>query len=266
MLAAIPTGLASALGALPFLFLRQLPRRAYDGVLGLGAGLMLAAATLGLLAEALRSVRNDGGALEIGRLFMVAGGFVTGALIAATMDRLIPHRHARGHRGHLGHRVERHRPHDEDEDLNKELGRPYVFVGAVSIHRLPEGLAIGAGFAAVAPRLGWMLSIAVGLQNVCEGIVMSAPMRNAGLSRLRTLLVVTLTGLTIPVGAAVGNLLSAAALAALPFVLALAGGTLIYVTSNEIIPESHSHGHEGTASAGLMAGFFVTLVIDALVH
>jgi ZIP family zinc transporter len=136
----------------------------------------------------------------------------------------------------------------------------------MSIHRVPEGLAIGAGFAGEHDRLGWMLSIAVALQNVCEGMVMAAPMRQSGMSALGTLALVSATGLVVPAAAVLGYGLSGIAVAALPFVLALAAGTLIYVTSNEIIPESHSHGHEGTASSGVIAGFLITMILSALVH
>src|SRR3569833_1028977 len=99
LLAATLTGLATGLGALPFLFVRDLPRRVYDGILGLGAGLMLAAATLGLVAEALRTV-SDADGLHFGRLALVLAGFTVGAALATAMDRLIPHRHAGGHHQH----------------------------------------------------------------------------------------------------------------------------------------------------------------------
>jgi ZIP family zinc transporter len=261
LLASLPTGLATGLGALPFVFVKQLPRRAYDGVLGLGAGLMLAAATLGLLGEAIAGVRTPAG-LDLPRLGLVACGFLAGVVLAVIMDRLIPHGHARGHPQHIGHEV--HDDHDHRPPPNSK--RRYLVVGAISIHRLPEGLAIGAGFAAPDHRLGWLLAIAVGIQNVCEGIVMGAPLRQGGMSPARSLLVVSATGMMIPVGAIIGQGLSEVAIAALPFVLALAGGTLIYVTSNEIIPESHSHGHEGTASAGFITGFLLTMLLDALIH
>ncbi len=259
LFAALLTGLATGVGALPFLFVRGLSRRAHDGILGLGAGLMLAAATLGLLSEALRSVHTPAG-LDLGALGVVAVGFVAGVGVAALMDRFIPHRHAGGHHQHLGHA-----PGHDTHDRPGELRRVYVVVGAMSIHRLPEGVAIGAGFAAAdAPRLGMFLAVAVALQNVCEGMVMGAPLRMGGVSPLRSLALTLLTGLVIPLGACAGHALSAAA-ATLPFVLALAGGTLIYVTSNEIIPESHSHGHEGTASAGVVTGFLLTMLIGAVV-
>ena len=154
------------------------------------------------------------------------------------------------------------------EGTHEDLRRTYLIIGALSIHRVPEGLAIGAGFVASesSQRLGLMLAVAGALQNACEGVVMGAPLRQAGVSPLRGLLIVLLTGSAVPLGALVGHLVSASAIAALPFVLALAAGTLIYVTSNEIIPESHSHGHEGTASAGVVAGFLVTMLIGAIVR
>jgi ZIP family zinc transporter len=271
-LAAAISGLATSLGALPFLFVRDLPRRAYDGILGLGAGLMLAAATLGLLAEALHGLRGADG-LQVGQLALVVAGFVIGVAIAAAMDRFIPHHHAGGHHQHLGH-APGHDVHDDvhehDEGADEQRAsarRAYRVVGALSLHRIPEGLAIGAGFAVPGgSRIGIILAIAVGVQNVCEGIVMSAPLRQGGIAPGRALGIVALTGLTIPVAAVFGQEAAGAAAAAMPFVLSLAGGTLIYLTSNEIIPESHSHGNEGTASAGLVLGFLLTMVLEAILH
>jgi ZIP family zinc transporter len=268
-LAAILSGLATSLGALPFLFVRDLPRRTYDGILGLGAGLMLAAATLGLLAEAVRGVREAGG-LDVARLALVVAGFAVGVAIAAAMDRFIPHHHAGGHHEHLGHEpghdVHDRAADDGDGDARRRAARhAYAVVGALSLHRIPEGLAIGAGFAVPsASHIGVILAIAVGVQNVCEGIVMSAPLRASGVSARRGFVIVALTGLTIPVAAALGQALAGVAATTMPFMLALAGGTLIYVTSNEIIPESHSHGNEGTASAGLVLGFLLTMLLEAV--
>src|SRR5262245_46989738 len=220
---------------------------------------MVAAAALGLLAEALDGGRTGAG-LDTGRLVLVTGGFLAGVIVAVAMDRFIPHGHARGHHLHLP--AHEHDPHDHAHHL--EQRRLWVIVGAMSIHRVPEGLAIGAGFAVEHQRLGWMLSIAVALQNMCEGIGMAAPLRQSGMSTLNSLLLVSATGLVVPAAAALGFGVSELAVAALPFVLALAAGTLIYVTSNEIIPESHSHGHEGTASTGLIIGFLLTMLVSAL--
>ncbi|HTA20811.1 MAG TPA: ZIP family metal transporter [Polyangia bacterium] len=266
LVAAAISGLATSLGALPFVCVRSIPRRAYDGILGLGAGLMLAAATMGLLSEAVHDVRVDG-ALDLGRLSLVVAGFAVGVGIAAVMDRFIPHQHAGGHHQHLGHEPG-HDVHDRhDEPAPGDARRGYAIVGALTLHRVPEGLAIGAGFAVPgSSHLGLLLAIAVGIQNVCEGLVMAAPLRQGGVSGGAGLLIVATTGLTIPAAAVVGGALAGIAAPAMPFILALAGGTLIYITSNEIIPESHSHGHEGTASTGVVFGFLLTMVLQAILR
>jgi zinc transporter, ZIP family len=260
LLAAAVTGLLTGVGAFPFFFVRQLPRRAYDCILGLGAGLMMAAATLGLLHEALEGVSTPTG-VNVSLLMLVVAGFLAGVLVASVMDRLIPHSHARGHKDHLAH------AHEHDEVTPPiELRQSYAIVGALSIHRIPEGLAIGAGFASEHSRLGWLLVAAVGIQNICEGVVMGAPLRVSGVHPLRGLAIVAASGLAVPLGTLLGQALSSGAVSILPFILALAAGILIYVTSNEIIPESHSHGHEGAASTGLVMGFLLTMVIGAVLR
>ena len=266
LVAAGVSGLATSLGALPFVFIRAVPRRTYDGILGLGAGLMLAAATLGLLSEAVRDVRVDG-ELAFGRLALVVAGFILGVGLATIMDRFIPHHHAGGHHQHLGHEPG-HDVHDRHEDPTPaDARRGYAVVGALTLHRIPEGLAIGAGYAAPGQsHLGLLLAIAVGVQNVCEGLVMAAPLRAGGVSGGRGFLIVASTGLAIPGAAVLGDALAGMTAPAMPFILALAGGTLIYITSNEIIPESHSHGHEGTASAGVVLGFLLTMVLRAILQ
>jgi ZIP family zinc transporter len=263
LVAAAVSGLATSLGALPFVFVRELPRRAYDGILGLGAGLMMAAATLGLLTEAVHDVRSEGG-LDLGKLALVVLGFIVGVVLASIMDRFIPHHHAGGHHQHLGHQP----GHDRHDDhSHHEARRGYAVVGALTLHRIPEGLAIGAGFAVPgSSHLGLLLAVAVGVQNACEGLVMAAPLRAGGVSPRSGFIIVAATGLAIPAAAVVGGALAGMAASAMPFILALAGGTLIYITSNEIIPESHSHGHEGTASAGVVTGFLLTMVLQAILH
>jgi len=264
LVASAASGLATSLGALPFVFVRELPRRIYDGVLGLGAGLMLAAATLGLISEALHEVARDG-AVDVGRLALVMFGFGVGVGLAAAMDRFIPHRHAGGHHQHLGHEPG-HDVHDRGAATD-EARRGFAVVGALTLHRIPEGLAIGAGFAAPgASRLGLLLAIAVGLQNACEGLVMAAPLRQGRVPVRTGFIIVAATGLVTPAAAVMGDVLAGLTAQMMPFILALAGGTLIYITSNEIIPESHSHGFEGTASGGVVLGFLITMVLQAILH
>ena len=267
LLAATLTGSATALGALPFLVVREVSRRVYDTLLGFGAGLMLAAATLGLLPAALRGVRTDG-VLHGDQLGLVLGGFLGGVALLALMDRLIPHQHAGGHHGHQEgeahpHGAHEHCHHSTVDERARHQG--ILVLGAMSLHRLPEGFAIGAGFAVGALRpLGLMLAVAIAVQNAVEGAVMAAPLRRGGLGAGRLLLLVTATGLAVPLAALAGFNLSAHIAGALPVALSLAAGALIYLTCNEIIPESHSHANERQATFGLLAGFVLIILIQSL--
>jgi len=230
------------------------PRRVYDAVLGMGAGLMISAATLGLLQAALERVR-PGGHLDAWALILVLLGFAVGVLVLILLERL-PHQHAGGHREHIG-----------QAERGVEAQRGMLISGAMTIHRLPEGFAIGAGFAAgLTHTLGWVLAVAVAFQNVCEGAVMAAPLRQAGWGRIKTFLAVSATGLVVPVAALAGYLAGTQLAALLPFTLALASGALIYLISNEIIPETHSHGNEGVATLGIVVGFAVTILVASLGH
>ncbi len=261
------TGLVTGLGVVPFFFRQTIPRRLYDMVLGMGAGLMISAATLGLMATALEEVR-PGGALDTGVLLQVLLGFAAGVLILAVMDRMIPHHHAGGHGEHIGRAHEGpagDSVHPHEHEHREPVRQGLLITGAMTIHRVPEGFAIGAGFAAGAGEtLGWVLAVAVAFQNVCEGAVMGAPLRLAGWSRLRCFLVVTATGLAVPLAAAVGYAAADRFSGALPFSLAVASGALIHMISSEIIPETHSHGNEKLATVGLVAGFMVTIVVQSV--
>lgn len=270
---ALATGLATPLGALPFLLAREISRRAYDTLLGFGAGLMLAAATLGLLPAALgpsasRGLLRSGGFLDGERLALVLLGLAAGAALLLLLDRLIPHLHAGGHHHHQegephadsGHE---HCEHESVDERARHQG--LLVLGAMSLHRLPEGFAIGAGFSSGRLQpLGILLAIAVGAQNAVEGAVMAAPLRRGGLSAGRLLLLVTLTGLTVPLAALLGFRMAALVTGALPVALALAAGALLYLACNEIIPESHSHKNERSATFGLLVGFVFVIVLQAV--
>lgn len=259
-------GLTTTLGALPVLFSRELSRRTYDTLLGLGAGLMLTAATLGLLSEAIIGLRVEG-RLQLDLLLFVLAGFATGVALLSGMDRLIPHAHAGGHHEHMhGHEEAGHLHchHPDPDDRARHQG--LLIVGAMMLHRLPEGFAIGASFAEsrLVP-LGVMLAVAVAMQNAVEGAVMAAPLKRGGLPPARLLGLVAATGVTVPVAALVGYFVAHAARGALPFMLAVGAGALLYLTCNEIIPESHSHGNERRATLGLLVGVVVILCIKVIV-
>jgi ZIP family zinc transporter len=262
---AIAVGCATTLGALPVLASREISRAAYDTMLGLGAGLMLAAATLGLLSEALVGVRVDG-VVHLSLFGVVLAGFASGVALLFGMDRMIPHAHAGGHAEHLhGHEHEAHEHcgHATVDERARHQGM--MIVGAMALHRIPEGFAIGAGFAD--PRavpLGIMIAAAVGLQNAIEGAVMAAPLKRGGLGRARLLGLVTATGMSVPVAAIAGFYLARHLTGALPFMLAVGAGALIYLACNEIIPESHSHGNERRATFGLLVGVVGIMVLKVL--
>jgi ZIP family zinc transporter len=268
LVAATLTGSATAVGALPFLVLREVPRRTYDLLLGFGAGLMLAAATLGLLPAALRGVRAHD-ALDPTRLVQVLAGFGAGVALLSLMDRLIPHLHAGGHQmhqqGHDDATGHEHCHHATVDERARHQG--LLVVGAMSLHRLPEGFAIGAGFAPALPSLrplGIVLAVAIAVQNAVEGVVMAAPLRRGGLGAARLIALVALTGMAVPLAALAGYYLAGAAEGTLTVALSLAAGALIYLTCNEIIPESHSHQNERRATFGLLSGFVLIILIQVL--
>jgi ZIP family zinc transporter len=269
-LVALGTGLATTVGALPFLWV-SVSRRVYDGLLGLGAGLMLAAATLGLLSTALDDVRA-GGQLDLVRLGLVLGGFGAGVAMLYLMDRFIPHEHAGGHHvhvhedhvhdGHDGHHDHPHPPHAAERGAARKQG--LLVVGVMSLHRVPEGFAIGAGYASGGAGLGVTVAIAVAVQNAVEGAVMAAPLKRGGLGRGALVGLVTTTGMSVPVAAVAGYFLSSRVAGALPPMLALAAGALLYLTCNEVIPESHSHGNEVRATFGVLLGFVFIMLVQVL--
>lgn len=264
-LASLATGLATTFGALPFLWLRISQRR-YDILLGFGAGLMLAAATLGLLSSALAGVRRNG-EVDVAALILVVAGFAVGVTILHLMDRCIPHVHAGGHHVHLcGQEV--HRP--SEAELRQHAGgttegsarkQGLLIVGVMSLHRIPEGFAIGAGYA-LGQGLGATLAVAIALQNVVEGTVMAAPLQRGGLRGSTLIALIIATGMAVPLAALAGYFLSLHIAGALPPLLALAAGALIYLISNEVIPESHSHGNEVPATFGVLTGFMFIMLLQ----
>lgn len=263
LLVSASTGLCTGLGSLPFWFVQTIPRKVYDSVLGFGAGLMLSAATLGLLIEALESTREHGH-VHPTQLLLVVAGFAVGFVILFAVEKVIPHDHAGGHHEHLREGAHFHDPEHEPHviEARSHVRQGVLISGALVFHRLPEGFAIGASFAsgATAP-LGFLVAISVALQNICEGMVMSAPLRAGGVKPWRALLLTSATGLTVPLMALVGYFFAQQIGGAMPFSLALAAGSLIGVTSNEIIPETHSHGNEGLATLGIVCGFVFTIVM-----
>ena len=243
LLTALGVGGATVVGALLGFAFKTVSHRFSDIVLAFAAGVMLAAAVLGLILPSL----EYGGS---GGLPVTVIGIFCGAFGLNLMDRAVPHLH------HLAGVDQEDHP-ARTEQLDKVL----LFVMAIAIHNLPEGVAAGVGFGT--GNTGEALTIAGGiaLQNIPEGMVIIAPMLAAGMSRGRTFAVALATGMIEVVGTLLGYFAVSLSAAVLPFALAFAGGTMLYVISDEMIPETHAHGCERGATYSLLGGFCLMLAM-----
>jgi len=237
ILISIAAGLATGIGAIPVLIFRKIPSSLHDSLLGFAAGVMLSAASFSLLIPALK----DGGLLQTVLGIGAAGIFVF------AVEKLIPHLHPHFGKG----------PY-EDFGLEKGL----LMAMAVTLHNFPEGLAVGVGFVSGVESLGLLLAMAIAAQNVPEGLAVAAPISRTGLSRLKILGLTLVSGLAEPVAAVVGMTLCSFSKAILPFGLAFAAGAMIYVVSDQIIPECHSNGNETQATFGVIIGVIAMLILQ----
>ena len=244
LLTALGVGGATVLGSLIGFAFKKISHRFSDIVLSFAAGVMLAAAVLGLILPSL----EYGG--DYGLPIAVAGIFV-GALCLNAIDKLVPHLHKL-----VGSDIEAHN--------NANLSRVLLFVTAIAIHNLPEGIAAGVGFGAGDTTQALIIAGGIALQNVPEGMVIIGPMLAAGVSVRKTFVCAMITGLVEVVGALLGYFAVSIASAILPFALAFAGGTMLYVISDEMIPETHAHGSQRGATYALLIGFCVMLATDVL--
>ncbi|HQA57914.1 MAG TPA: ZIP family metal transporter [Acetivibrio sp.] len=246
LITAIGVGGATVIGSLIGFLFGKIPHKYNDAILGFAAGVMLAAAVMGLI---LPSVEMGG---KYG-IWITALGIFCGAGFLNIMDKVTPHLH------HLsGVDAEKH---EHNESLNKIL----LFVFAIAIHNLPEGLAAGVGFGT--ENIGNAITVAIGiaLQNIPEGMVIISPMILAGVSKKRALLIGSATVLVEVVGTFIGYFASSVSGQILPFALAFAGGTMLYIISDEMIPDTHSHGYERMATYSLLVGFVVMLIMDTYI-
>ncbi|MBR6728877.1 MAG: ZIP family metal transporter [Clostridia bacterium] len=244
LLTALGVGGATVFGALIGFAFKNISHKFNDIVLSFAAGVMLCAAVFGLILPSL-----EGGSSAT--LITTIIGIFCGALLLNLLDKLVPHLHSLS-----GSETEVHPK--RNEQLNKVL----LFVMAIAIHNLPEGIAAGVGFGT--GNTGEALTIAGGiaLQNIPEGMVIIAPMLAAGMSKKRTLLIASITGLVEILGTFLGYFAVSISGAILPFALAFAGGTMLYVISDEMIPETHAHGSEQGATYALLVGFYLMLIMD----
>ena len=228
-------------GAIGFIF-RGISHRFSDTVLSFAAGVMLAAAVLGLI---LPSIEYGG---NFGVLIAVVGIF-GGALCLNLVDKLVPHLHRMA-----GVDIEGHD--------NGNIGKVMLFVMAIAIHNLPEGIAAGVGFGSGDTSQALMIAGGIALQNIPEGMVIIGPMLAAGVKPGRTFLIAAMTGVVEIVGTFIGYFAVSVAEAILPFALAFAGGTMLYVISDEMIPETHAHGEQRGATYALLVGFCLMMAVS----
>lgn len=241
--------LATALGTLPVLFAQRPSVRTQDTLFGFGAGVMLAACAFSLIIPALNAVQASGapGGSPWTGGSLVGSAILLGGLALLIMDRLLPHEHfIKGREGASAEQVR----------------RTWLFVFAIMLHNIPEGLAIGAGYAANEGLRANALAIGISIQDVPEGFVVAAALLAAGYTRGFAVALGMLSGLVEPVGAVLGASIIGQTAWMLPWGLGFAAGAMLFVISHEIIPESHRKGHESFATAGLMVGFVLMMILD----
>lgn len=241
IITALGVGGATIVGVLIGFLFQKVPHEFNDVVLGYAAGIMLGAAMLGLIIPS----------LDNGNVWITLTGILIGAVFLNFTDKITPHLH------HITG-VDQETHSDKQSSLNKVM----LFVMAIAIHNLPEGIAAGVGFGT--ENIGDAITVALGiaLQNIPEGMVIVSPLIMAGVPKLRVFLIACFTGIIEIFGTLAGFAAVNIATAILPFALAFAGGTMIYVVSDEMIPETHSHGYERQATYALILGFMSMILID----
>ncbi|MGP1548172.1 MAG: ZIP family metal transporter [Prevotella sp.] len=239
-------GLAGSIfmGSLLGFFIKELPHKWNDAILGYCAGIMLAASMLGLIVNAFNMTTSL-------PWWMIAVGVMLGALFLNVLDLITPHLH---HITGL----------DEEEHLNnKSLDKILLFVMAIALHKMPEGMAAGVSMSTV--ETDWSVSVGIALQNIPEGMVIIAPLLMAGVSKMRTVVISLVIGLLEVIGVWVGFGMGSLSEMFLPVMLGFAGGAMLYVTSDELIPETHAHGYQKQATYALLLGVITFIAMEKYV-
>ena len=244
LITALGVGGATVFGALIGFIFKKASHTFSDIVLSFAAGVMLSAAVIGLIVPSLEAEGDF-------TIIVTISGIFAGAACLNLMDRLVPHLHNIS-------------GDDDESHHNKNLGKVLLFVSAIAIHNLPEGIAAGVGFGSGNDAQAFIIAGGIALQNIPEGMVIIAPMLAAGIKPKKTFVIALLTGLVEVVGTFIGYFAVSFSESVLPFALAFAGGTMLYVISDEMIPETHAHGHQRGATYALLVGFCVMLLTDYL--
>ena len=252
LLGTLFTWFLTALGASMIFFFKTINRKLLDGMLGFAAGVMIAASYWSLLAPAIEMAEESGGTPWLPAVI----GFLAGGLFLGIVDRILPHLH-------LGF------PMSEAEGLKTHWKRSILLVLAITLHNIPEGLAVGVAFGALAADIpsanlagAVALAIGIGIQNFPEGMAVSAPLRREGVGRFKSFWYGQLSGLVEPVAGVIGAASVLLIRPLLPYALAFAAGAMIYVVVEELIPESQLEKNTHTATVGTMVGFAVMMMLD----
>ncbi len=242
----------TALGASGVFIARDINKKALDGMLGFAAGVMVAASFWSLLAPAIAMSEGK----DIPVWIPATAGFLLGGIFLRVIDKVLPHLH-------LGFPIE------EAEGLKTSWQRSTLLVLAITLHNIPEGLAVGVAFGAVAAGIptaslagATALAIGIGIQNFPEGLAVSLPLRREGLSRLKSFWYGQLSGIVEPIAGVIGAAAVILAQPILPYALSFAAGAMIFVVIEELVPESQRGGNTDLATGGAMLGFAVMMVLD----
>jgi len=237
---------ATALGTVPVMFSHKLSEKVQDTMFGFGAGVMLAACAFSLVVPGLDAAAQRGyGVWE--SAIVVGGALLLGAISIMLVDQLLPHEHfIKGKEG----------------PVSQRLRRTWLFVFAIALHNVPEGLAIGVGYVGNNAMQGSALAMGIAIQDVPEGLVVALALLTAGYSRAFSVALAMLSGLVEPISAVIGAVVVGWSAGLLPWGLGFAAGAMLFVISHEIIPESHRKGHEMCATGGLVVGFVLMMILD----
>lgn len=242
----------TAIGAGMIFFTRQVSRKLLDGMLGFASGVMIAASYWSLLAPAIEM--SEG--LKVPSWFPATVGFLIGGIFLFAVDKLLPHLHQGLEESYT-------------EGLKSSWQRSVLLVTAITLHNIPEGLAVGVAFGAASAGLGdaglasaIALAIGIGIQNFPEGLAVSAPLRREGWKLGKAFLYGQASGIVEPIAAVIGAAATLLMRPILPYALAFAAGAMIYVVAEELIPESKREGHSDIPTIGVMLGFAVMMLLD----
>ncbi|MDX1499418.1 MAG: ZIP family metal transporter [Woeseiaceae bacterium] len=246
-LASLAAGLGTSVGALAIFGVRQLSDRLEDGLLSFAAGIMLAASIFSLILPGIGYGEASTGSRPLA-VAIVSAGLVIGAVVLYLVHAFAPHEHFLAGR---------------EGPEKTRLSRIWLFVIAITLHNFPEGMAVGVGFAGGDLANGRSLATGIGLQNVPEGLAVAASLLVVGYSRFQAFLLATVTGLVEPVGGLFGSAMVSLAEPLMPWTLGFAAGAMLFIISDEVIPETHRGNYENLATFALLGGFIIMMFLDA---